>query len=228
MVTQKWMTLTCLLAMATLLGCLPSPSADNSDNKPAVSTTPGVTAAEATPRETIGKTTQNVLPLKEAVDKGGVPADKKAGASNPLLASAAAYRNSVATIGSMAVDKAIQLRNAQSIREPKPLTYDVFMEEIIQVGRGDGIWLPMLPTIRNTHGMSRIRSLWSWTFPPEKRNGRSNADFVPCNSHGILKRFRARHACLLHASRGFGVDSEDSSDAGRRFGAFVGGLRLRF
>ena len=168
MVTQKWMTLTCLLAMATLLGCLPSPSADNSDNKPAVSTTPGVTAAEATPRETIGKTTQNVLPLKEAVDKGGVPADKKAGASNPLLASAAAYRNSVATIGSMAVDKAIQLRNAQSIREPKPLTYDVFMEEIIQVGRGDGIWLPMLPYYQEYAWDEQKQKLVVMDFPARK------------------------------------------------------------
>ena len=45
----------------------------------------------------------------------------------------------------MAVDKAIQIRNAQSIQDPKPLSYKVFMEEIIKKGGPDGIRLAMLP-----------------------------------------------------------------------------------
>ena len=43
------------------------------------------------------------------------------------------------------MDKAIQIRNAQSIRDPLPLSHEVFLEEIIRKGRGDGIRLPMLP-----------------------------------------------------------------------------------
>ena len=126
-------------------GCLPSPYAEKSSSKPGKSTTPGVTAEEATPRETIGKKTQNVLVLEDALDKGGVLASKEVEPTNPLLVSAGAYRSAVATLGALAVDKAIQIRNAQSIRDPKPLSYNVFMEEIIKKGRSDGIWLAMLP-----------------------------------------------------------------------------------
>ena len=155
-------------AMSVSLGCLPSPSADSSSGKPKESTTPGVTAEEATPRETIGKKTQNVLDLKEALGKGGVLATKDAGTSNPLLASAAAYRNSVATIGAMAVDKAIQLRNAQSIREPQPLTHEGFMEEIIRKGKGDGIWLAMLPYYQEYAWDEKNHKLVVVDFPARK------------------------------------------------------------
>ncbi len=155
-------------AISVTLGCLPSPSADNSSGKVKPSTTPGVTAEEATPRETIGKTTQNVLELKEALEKGAVMATKDVGTSNPLLASAAAYRNSVATIGAMAVDKAIQLRNAQSIRDPQPLTYAVFMKEIIKKGKGDGIWLAMLPYYQEYAWDEKAQKLVVVDFPARK------------------------------------------------------------
>ena len=160
-------TILCLLLVVSL-GCLPSPSENNFSEKPKASTTPGVTAAEATPRETIGKTTQNVMALSEALQKGGVLADKNATTSNPLLASAAAYRNSVATIGAMAVDKAIQLRNAQSIRDPKPLTHEVFMKEIIKKGSGDGIWLPMLPYYQEYAWDEKNQKLVVVDFPARK------------------------------------------------------------
>jgi len=155
-------------SMSVCLGCLPSPSADSSSAKPKKSTTPGVTAEEATPRETIGKTTQNVLALKDALEKGGVLATKDAGTSNPLLASAAAYRNSVATIGAMAVDKAIQIRNAQSIREPQPLTYEVFMKEIIKKGKSDGIRLAMLPYYQEYAWDEKAQKLVVIDFPARK------------------------------------------------------------
>ncbi|MAI73197.1 MAG: hypothetical protein CMM01_20140 [Rhodopirellula sp.] len=155
-------------SMLVFLGCVPSPSADSSNDKPKVSTTPGVTAEEATPRETIGKTTQNVLLLKDALEKGGVLATKDTGPSNPLLASAAAYRNSVATIGAMAVDKAIQIRNAQSIREPQPLTHEVFMDEIIKKGKSGGIWLPMLPYYQEYAWDEKSQKLVVIDFPARK------------------------------------------------------------
>ena len=165
---QKLLFSILLASISLLAGCLPAPSADNSDSMPKASTTPGVTAEEATPRETIGKTTQNVLVLKEAVENGGVLTDKKSGTSNPLLASAAAYRNSVATIGAMAVDKAIQIRNAQSIRDPKPLSHQVFMDDIIKKGRGDGIRLPMLPYYQEYAWDEKNQKLVVVDFPARK------------------------------------------------------------
>tara|TARA_Y100000385_G_scaffold274513_1_gene317800 strand:+ start:256 stop:603 length:348 start_codon:yes stop_codon:yes gene_type:complete len=108
------------------------------------------------------------LALKDALEKGGVLATKDAGTSNPLLASAAAYRNSVATIGAMAVDKAIQIRNAQSIREPQPLTYEVFMKEIIKKGKSDGIRLAMLPYYQEYAWDEKDQKLVVIDFPARK------------------------------------------------------------
>src|SRR5262245_24279271 len=75
-------------------------------------------------RETIGKRTQTVLKLSDAQQQGGVPANMTIPVADPLTQSAAGYRTSV---GKLAIDQvyyAIQLRNAQSIQDPKPLTYD--------------------------------------------------------------------------------------------------------
>lgn len=132
-----------LLAAATIgatSGCLPSSSTDN-----AGATQPGATAEESTPRETIGKTTQNVLKLETALADGGVLASTSIESKNPLMVSAEAYRTTVAKVGGFGVTKKIQLRNASSIKRPQPLTYEVFMAEIIEPGGMDGIRLPMLP-----------------------------------------------------------------------------------
>lgn len=127
--------------MLGAIGCIPS----KSTAKKRESSTPGVTAEEATPRETIGKTTQNVLALDQAIADGAVLASMKVETTNPLLASAAAYRTSIGRLSSMSVDKAIQIRNAQSIQDPKPLSHEEFMDEIIKKGKSNGIHLPMLP-----------------------------------------------------------------------------------
>jgi hypothetical protein len=142
------------LLFVAVFGCIQSsPNAEKAD-----SSTPGVTAEEATPRETIGKTTQNVLVLDQALSEGAVLASTKVEATNPLLVSADAYRTSVAKIGGMAVEKAIQLRNAQSIRDPKPLTHEDLMTEIIKKGQSNGIHLPMLPYYQ----------VYAWDQPNQK------------------------------------------------------------
>jgi hypothetical protein len=130
-----------LLLFVMVLGCMQS----SRKAEKAGSSTSGVTAEEATPRETIGKTTQLVLVLDQALSEGAVLASTKVESTNPLLVSADAYRTSVAKIGGMGVEKAIQIRNAQSIRDPKPLTHEVLMAEIIKKGQSGGIHLPMLP-----------------------------------------------------------------------------------
>ncbi len=104
-----------------------------------------VSAEEATPRETLNQKTQNVLELKRALASGGEVADNKVSSTNPLLQSADVYRTSVAKLGGMAVQQAIQIRNAQSINDPKPLSHAQFMAEIIKPGKPDGIMLAMLP-----------------------------------------------------------------------------------
>ena len=130
-----------LLSLTAFTGCLPStPTAEEP-----TSSTPGVTVEEATPRETMGKTTQGVLDLQKALGDGAVLASTQVTSTNPLMSSAEAYRTSVAKIGGFGVEKAIQLRNASSIREPKPLTHQSFMDEIIQKGTSNGMHLPMLP-----------------------------------------------------------------------------------
>ena len=135
----------CLLVLPIVLagGCFkPKPPGEANV---AAAGTPGVTAEEASPRETMNQKTQNVLALDEALASGGQVASAEISATNPLLASADAYRTSVTKLSGMAVEQAIQLRNAQSIADPKPLTHAQFLAEIIKPGQPDGIQLPMLP-----------------------------------------------------------------------------------
>lgn len=132
--------LTGAILLLPALGCLPQ-------QEPREQTASEAAAAsdEATPRETVGKTTQEVLVLQEALASGGEPAETSVTSTNPLLQSADAYRTTVAKVGAMAVEQAIQVRNAQSIQDPRPLTHEQFMAEIIKPGQPDGIQLAMLP-----------------------------------------------------------------------------------
>ncbi len=106
---------------------------------------PGATAEEATPRETLNKTTQVVLDLNAAIADGAVLAETNIAATDPLTQSAAAYRTTAGKLSGMKVHQAIQLRNAQSIKDPKPLSHADLMKDIIRPGEPDGIALPMLP-----------------------------------------------------------------------------------
>lgn len=93
-------------------------------------------------RKTIGKTTQNVLEWSEALRAGGVPAEMSV-TSEGLEVYADAYRTSVGTLGTLAVDQRIKLHEAE--HGSVPATYEEFMEKIIGKGRPDGLQLPMLP-----------------------------------------------------------------------------------
>ena len=123
------------LMLGLAAGCQDEPKA-----KPSANAAPKVKL-----RETVGKTTQDVLKLTEAIAQGGVLAETTIPVADPLTQNAAAYRTTVAKLGGMAVDQAIQIRNAQNIADPKPLSHDEFMAEIIKKGQPDGIRLPTLP-----------------------------------------------------------------------------------
>jgi hypothetical protein len=93
-------------------------------------------------RKTIGKTTQNILEWSEALRAGGVPAEMSA-TGEGIEVYADAYRTSVGTLGTLAVEQKMKLHEAE--HGSKPETYDAFMEQIIGKGRPDGLQLPMLP-----------------------------------------------------------------------------------
>lgn len=137
------------------------PAAENS----AASAGGEVTAEEATPRETLNKTTQNVLKLEDALATGGERDSGKVSATNPLSQTADVYRTQVAKLGGMAVQQAIQLRNAQSIQDPKPLTHAQFMADIIKPGQPDGIQLPMLPYYQEYAWDEMAQELVAVNFP---------------------------------------------------------------
>ena len=151
--------------LASVASCSRPIPAEKAEAKTAKSSTPGVTAEEATPRETLNKTTQHVLNLKQALTEGGVLASTKIESSNPLMQSADAYRTSVAKIAAIAVEQAIQLRNAQSISDPKPLAYAEFVREIIKPGQPDGINLPMLPYYQEYAWDEQAQKLVAVDFP---------------------------------------------------------------
>lgn len=143
-------------------GCFsPKPPAENAT----VSAGGEVTAEEATPRETLNKKTQNVLKLDDALASGGVRDSGQVSSTNPLAQTADVYRTQVAKLGGMAVQQAIQLRNAQSIQDPKPLTHAQFMADIIKPGQPDGIQLPMLPYYQEYAWDETAQELVAVNFP---------------------------------------------------------------
>lgn len=159
------------LFLAMTIGCFTSnPNAATSgDSSSTVSD-------EATPRETLNKTTQVVLDLEKAMSDGAVLADTDIPVADPLTQSAAAYRTSVGKLGGMAIDQAIQIRNAQSINDPKPLTYDQFMTEIIKKDQPDGIRLAMLPYYQEYAWDVKTQKLVVVDFPARKEERRKQLD----------------------------------------------------
>lgn len=161
-----------LLVLACSGGCFnqPNPSAASG------SASSGVSAEDATPRQTVGKTTQHVLSLDQALADGGVVASTKVEATNPLTQSADVYRTQVAKLGGISVEHAIQLRNASSISDPKPLTHDEFMKEIIQPGQPNGIQLPMLPYYQEYAWDEKEQKLVAVDFPARQAEREKQRD----------------------------------------------------
>lgn len=121
-------------------------------------------------RETINKWTQNVGKLSDELQNGAVLAETSIPVSDPLTQSAAAYRTSVGKIAGMKIQMAIQTRNAQNIMEdPKPLSYDQFMAEIIKKDQPDGIKLPMLPYYQEYAWDEQNQQLVVVEYPEKKK-----------------------------------------------------------
>lgn len=127
--------------MLAVAGCAEPPAP--SPTQPAVET-----------RRTMGKTTQTVLELSQALADGGVLAETSI-TSDGLGVASDAYRTSVGKIGVMAVTQKVQLHEAE--HGTKPATYEEFMKRIIAPGEPDGVALPMLPYYQE------------WAYDPEAK-----------------------------------------------------------
>jgi hypothetical protein len=118
------------------------------------------------PRETIGKTTQNVLKLDEALKNGGILAATTITATDPLDVNAQAYRTQIGRISSMSIEHSMQLYEAEHGEYPK--NYDEFMSLIIKKGQPDGINLPLLPYYQEYAYDEPNRKLVVVEFPAKK------------------------------------------------------------
>ncbi len=172
---MKWFVTAACLLVSFSTGCFkPAPKTAETAPAPVTAT---ASQDDATPRETIGKTTQNVLELQKALADGGKLAETSVAPSDPLTQSAAVYRTQVGKLASITVEQAIQLRNAQTIQDPKPLTHDQLLKEVIRVGQPDGIQLPMLPYYQEYAWDSQQQKLVVVDFPARQEARQKELDF---------------------------------------------------
>mgnify|MGYP003344608735 CR=1 FL=1 len=117
------------------------------------------------PRQTLKKTTQNVLELSDALSQGGVRADLSI-KSQGLEQAAEAYRTSVGKLSIIAVDQKMNFFQAENDRKPRD--YREFMERIIEKDKPDGIRLPMLPYYQEYAYDPEAKELVVIEFPAKK------------------------------------------------------------
>jgi len=154
----------CRVVLATLpfvcafvcLGCAESPPP--APAKPPIET-----------RKTVGKSTQNVLELAQALADGGVLAETSI-TSDGLEVASDAYRTSVGKIGVMAVTQKMQLHEAE--HGSKPATYQEFMARIIAPGEPDGLALPLLPYYQEWAYDTAAKTVVVVEFPAKKEQRR--------------------------------------------------------
>jgi len=155
-----WKVLLALIAGVILLIAFGGPAKEKPAPAPAATTAPVET------RQTIRKTTQNVLELSKALADGGVRAEMSI-QSQGLEVAADAYRTSVGKMAVIAVEKKMQLYQAEHDNN-KPKDYAEFMARIIEPGKPDGILLPMLPYYQEYAYDPETQQLVVVEFPAKK------------------------------------------------------------
>jgi hypothetical protein len=126
---RTWLVGCCLSGLIATGGC--------ADGTPATS---GSGLIET--RKTVGKTTQNVLELQQALAAGGVPADMSESSAGLTVASDT-YGISMGRMAVLSVEQKLKLYQAEHGSVPE--TYADFMEKIIEPSKPTGLSLPMLP-----------------------------------------------------------------------------------
>jgi len=130
-----------------------------------VAAAPAPAATPIETRRTIGKKTQNVLELSDAVGQGGVRAEMSI-KSQGLEVASDAYRTSVGKLSIIAVDQ--KMAHFQAEHDRKPRDYKEFMERIIEPGKPDGLMLPMLPYYQEYAYDPEAHALVVIEFPAKK------------------------------------------------------------
>lgn len=124
-------------------------------------------AQPAKPQKLVGRTTQHVLPLDQAVQEGGLVVDPDTAPDEPGLAAyGQAYRHSVARIGGLAVEQKLRLYLAD--HDAPPATHAEFMATIIAPGTPDEVRLPKLPPYQDWAFDPRTKRLVVVEFPARK------------------------------------------------------------
>jgi hypothetical protein len=147
-----------LALLAIAVGCGDEPSA-----KPRQKT-----------RETLNKTTQNVLDAKAELAKGAVLADTEIQVADPLTQSADAYRTIVGKGAKWRVKSDMDIYEVTNGEKPK--TYEEFMEKIIKKGQADGIQLPMLPYYQEYGYDADKKELVVLEYPAKKKAMQEQTD----------------------------------------------------
>jgi hypothetical protein len=148
----------------TLVGCAPGAFPKQAE-PPAAKAEPAAKPAPMKTRQTLGKTTQNVLELSKALEEGAVLAETSI-KSDGLEVASEAYRTQIGKAGSLAVEQRMQHYNAEHGEYPQ--TYDDFMTRIIGKGGPDSIALPMLPYYQEWAYDVANRKLVVVEFPAKK------------------------------------------------------------
>jgi hypothetical protein len=156
-----WMLLLALIAGVIVLIGFSGPSGEK--KAPPAAATPAPAPIQT--RQTLKKTTQNVLELSKAIEQGGVRAEMSI-KSQGLEVAADAYRTSVGKLSIIAVDQKMNFFQAENDR--KPNDYKEFMDRIIEPGKPDGIMLPMLPYYQEYAYDPEAKELVVIEFPAKK------------------------------------------------------------
>lgn len=158
-----WMLLLALIAGVLVLIGLSGTGGKKA--APPEATAPVPATAPIQTRQTLKKTTQNVLELSEAIRQGGVRAEMSI-KSQGLEVAADAYRTSVGKLSIIAVDQKMNFFQAENDRKPRD--YKEFMDRIIEPGKPDGIMLPMLPYYQEYAYDPEAKELVVIEFPAKK------------------------------------------------------------
>jgi hypothetical protein len=126
-------------------------------------------------RDTLGKTTQDVRELKAELAKGGVVTDGKTHSTDYLDLQADIYRTKVAEIGQLRVKQDIGIYEALNDGE-KPMSYEVFMEQIIKKGKAEGIQLAVLPYYQEYAYDADKKELVVVEYPAKKKAMQDQTD----------------------------------------------------
>jgi hypothetical protein len=163
-----WMVLLALIAGVLVLIGFSGPSGEKKAATPTAAAPAAAPVAAPAPiqtRQTLKKTTQNVLELSEAIKQGGVRAEMSI-KSQGLEVAADAYRTSVGKLSIIAVEQKMNFFQAENDRKPKD--YKEFMDRIIEPGKPDGINLPMLPYYQEYAYDPEAKELVVIEFPAKK------------------------------------------------------------